>query len=154
MSDVETMYQENQRLIFELAGAQAQLNIYRDGSFIAMEEIAKATREIKELQANLREKMERLAEARAEIARLNGQAEVCTKMWREDLDKIDRLERVLDYTQHDDMCILSYWEAGEPTPDGGYRTKYKGKWYQSNPVDETPRCNCGLGELFAEVKGE
>ena len=51
----------------------------------------------------------------------------------------DRLE---EYTEHD--CILGRCEVGEPTPDGGYRRKYDGQWYQVRPVDETPACTCGL----------
>lgn len=60
----------------------------------------------------------------------------------------EMLERLDDYVVHTDRCILSCWEAGEPTPDGGYRSKFAGKWYQSKPVDETPKCNCGLDEVF------
>lgn len=62
---------------------------------------------------------------------------------------IDKLE---DYVQHTNRCILSFWEAGEPTPDGGYRSKFAGKWYQSRPIDETPKCNCGLDEALAFKK--
>lgn len=42
-------------------------------------------------------------------------------------------------------------QGGGPTEDGGYRQKYKGKWYQSKPVDETPKCDCGLDDLMNEV---
>ncbi len=59
-----------------------------------------------------------------------------------------------EYGGHNWRCILSYQEAGEPTEDGGYRTMYKGKWYQSRPVDETPKCECGLDEALAPSKGE
>jgi len=63
------------------------------------------------------------------------------------------LESLEDYICHSDRCILAQWQAGEPTEDGGYRTKYAGKWYQSRPIDETPKCNCGLQEsLNKEVQ--
>ena len=56
------------------------------------------------------------------------------------------------YAQHEDDCILSRWEGGEPTPDGGYRSKFAGKWYQSKPIDETPKCNCGLDVVMAKAR--
>lgn len=52
------------------------------------------------------------------------------------------------YLQHDIECILAQWSQGEPTPEGGYRTMYAGKWYQSKPVDETPKCTCGLDREY------
>lgn len=57
-----------------------------------------------------------------------------------------------NYGAHDSNCILSFWSAGEPTPDGGYRTMYKGKWYQTRPVDETPKCECGLEQALQGEK--
>lgn len=54
-----------------------------------------------------------------------------------------------EYGTHDRDCILSFWEAGEPTSNGGYRRKIKGKWYQYSPVDESPKCNCGFQEALA-----
>ena len=61
-------------------------------------------------------------------------------------------EEMAEYISHDLKCILSQWQQGGPTPDGGYRAMYAGKWYQSKPVDETPKCNCGLGDLWAKWK--
>jgi len=61
-------------------------------------------------------------------------------------------DALLDYVTHTDRCILSFWEAGEPTQDGGYRMKFAGKWYQSRPIDETPKCNCGLDEIMKWLK--
>ena len=53
-----------------------------------------------------------------------------------------RLQQALDdYGQHRSSCILTRWEAGEPTPDGGYRTKYAGVWYD---VKTPPACQCGF----------
>ena len=57
-------------------------------------------------------------------------------------------EIVDEYAEHSNRCILSQWQQGEPTPDGGYRTMFAGKWYQVKPVDETPKCNCGLSEAL------
>lgn len=62
------------------------------------------------------------------------------------------VEKLLEYLQHDPDCILVHCDAGEPTEDGGYRQRFKGKWYQSRPVDETPKCNCGLDEALDQFK--
>jgi hypothetical protein len=61
-------------------------------------------------------------------------------------------ERLLEYATHESTCVLTTWCAGEPTPDGGYRSKYGDKWYQTKPIDETPKCECGLDALISEVK--
>lgn len=60
----------------------------------------------------------------------------------------EAVKALMEYVEHSKECILSFWERGEPTPDGGYRTMYAGKWYQNRPVDETPKCNCGLAEIW------
>lgn len=63
---------------------------------------------------------------------------------------IEELQKALEnYGNHLDDCVLTYWEAGEPTKDGGYRTMYEGKWYQTRPVDETPKCECGFDGALA-----
>lgn len=63
--------------------------------------------------------------------------------------QIESLREALDeYGRHMDRCVLGRWEGGEPIEGGGYRTKYAGKWYQSRPVDETPKCNCGFEEAL------
>lgn len=54
------------------------------------------------------------------------------------------------YMQHDTHCIRLRREAGEPT-ENGYREKYDGKWYQSRPVDETPKCNCGMDDVDLQL---
>lgn len=56
--------------------------------------------------------------------------------------------KMAEYANHENLCILSFWEAGEPTEGGGYRTKYKGKWYQSKPINEEPKCDCGYGKVW------
>jgi hypothetical protein len=61
-------------------------------------------------------------------------------------------EGLVDYVVHDSKCILSFWEAGEPTKNGGYRSRYKGKWYESKPKNKEPKCNCGLEEVLAKFK--
>lgn len=76
--------------------------------------------------------------------------------WKE-LDRLralnERYKKIVEeYATHEPHCILNRWEAGEPTPDGGYRSKYAGKWYQSKPVDETPKCNCGLDSALTETE--
>ena len=59
-----------------------------------------------------------------------------------------RTEAFENYGTHHAKCILTRWSAGEPTPEGGYRMKYGNRWYQVRPVDETPKCECGLAEAF------
>lgn len=61
------------------------------------------------------------------------------------------VEEILAYTQHDNDCILSMFEAGRPIANGGYEQKYKGKWYQSRPVDKTPKCECGLDDIRTKL---
>ena len=65
----------------------------------------------------------------------------------------DKLE---EYGCHIRDCAVSGWEAGEATADGGYRTKINDKWYQNRPIDETPKCTCGLAEALKnrEVRNE
>ena len=58
---------------------------------------------------------------------------------------------LLNYTQHDTVCIRSSWCAGRPTNSGGYETKFGNTWYESRPVDREPKCNCGLDDLIARV---
>lgn len=62
------------------------------------------------------------------------------------------LKSLGNYLGHDEDCIRNQWEAGEPTPDGGYRTLMRGKWYQTRPVDETPKCDCGFDEAINLIK--
>jgi hypothetical protein len=54
-----------------------------------------------------------------------------------------------EYVEHRNTCIRACWQAGEPTPGGGYRTMFNGKWYQSRPVNEEPKCDCGLDDILA-----
>lgn len=71
---------------------------------------------------------------------------------REALESEAVKELIEEYVHHTDYCILSFWEGGEPTEGGGYRSKFKGKWYQSKPIDETPKCNCGLDEILSRFE--
>lgn len=63
-------------------------------------------------------------------------------------------ERLSQWLEHSRGCILSQFSAGEPTEDGGYRNKYAGKWYQSRPIDKTPKCDCGLDEALTALDAE
>ena len=60
------------------------------------------------------------------------------------------LREVIEYTIHENDCILSQMEAGKPTEDG-YQLKYAGKWY---PVTEKPKCQCGLDDLITRIRKE
>jgi len=64
----------------------------------------------------------------------------------------EEIEEIAGYTEHEWRCILSRCSAGRPTKDGGYENKFDGKWYQSRPVDKTPKCTCGLSELLDTLK--
>lgn len=66
--------------------------------------------------------------------------------------EIKELGDLHEFLAHDLTCILTSWEAGEPTENGGYRSKYAGKWYESRPVDKTPKCNCGLDKAFEDFQ--
>jgi hypothetical protein len=60
-------------------------------------------------------------------------------------------EALAEYGEHGGFCILSRWEAGYPTESGGYEMCYAGKWYETQPVDRTPACTCGLAEALAST---
>ena len=65
----------------------------------------------------------------------------------------ERLKEALQtFGEHQRECDWFYWERGEPTADGGYRTMWKGKWYVR--PDEPP-CTCGLDAALSptEEKG-
>lgn len=102
---------------------------------------------------------DQLAEAKAEIEVAYAKNGVSQRAWlaekaeKEALQaRLDRaVEALKDFGAHDGDCILSQWSAGENTPDGGYRMKFAGKWYQASPIDETPKCNCGLDEILASL---
>ena len=59
------------------------------------------------------------------------------------------LKEIMEYCLHTNRCILSFWECGEQTEDGGYRSKYAGKWYRTKP-----ECNCGLSEVYDRAEKE
>lgn len=64
------------------------------------------------------------------------------------IEATEKFKPLEEYLEHTRDCIRSFNEAGEPMPDGGYRQKFKGKWYQAKPIDETPKCDCGLDNTF------
>lgn len=64
------------------------------------------------------------------------------------------IDKLMEYVNHSDRCILSDCSAGRPTEDGGYENKYRGVWYQSRPIDKTPKCDCGLDEILKNLRAE
>lgn len=66
------------------------------------------------------------------------------------------MERLLQYTAHNDNCEISqtYPEQGRPTKDGGYEQMILGKWYQVSPIDKSPKfkCTCGLSDVLKDLK--
>lgn len=75
------------------------------------------------------------------------------KLWKEQeailLADSKRLREALEeYSVHDRDCILAQYRQGRPTADGGYEVQYgygeREKWYRTRPVDERPKCECGL----------
>ena len=60
-------------------------------------------------------------------------------------------EKLSQYAEHDDDCVLPKWSAGRPTDDGGYEMRFAGVWYKARPVDESPPCECGLAEILSSL---
>jgi len=84
-----------------------------------------------------------------------GDAEVIAQALSDEREEVlKKVKPLLNYLSHINTCIVNSWEAGEPTEGGGYRSKFAGQWYQSKPVDETPKCDCGLVKAFAEWEGK
>ena len=106
--------------------------------------------EVTRLKAELREaEMDsmRFEKDRDRLA-INGMEAVTEmKRWRDLAGKL--AEGLNNFEQHDLTCILSQWSQGRPTENGGYETMYAGKWYQNRPVDETPKCQCGLDQALS-----
>ena len=65
---------------------------------------------------------------------------------------LTRIDDLKEYAVHDNSCILYFWEAGQPTSSGGYEEKYRGVWYESQPDNKLPPCECGLDALLTEVE--
>ena len=73
------------------------------------------------------------------------------------LARLEAAEDMNDFIAHDALCIRNRYSQGRPTYDGGYECMYDDKWYRSRPIDETPKCNCGLDEkweAWRKSKGE
>lgn len=68
--------------------------------------------------------------------------------WKALLARLEAHERLDQWLDHAPDCIRLMWEGGEPMEDGSYRTMFAGKWYQSKPRDETPKCDCGLDKCY------
>lgn len=66
------------------------------------------------------------------------------------------VEGLEEYGEHDKECLLAQCHAGRPTADGGYEHLYgygeDEKWYQSRPVDKTPKCQCGFSDVITQLK--
>lgn len=58
---------------------------------------------------------------------------------------LQQCSEVFEYVEHDRTCILTRFECGEPTADGGYQVKYAGRWYANQ--DDVP-CACGLRDVL------
>lgn len=68
--------------------------------------------------------------------------------------KPDALDALMLYLEHDRDCIRSQFNGGRPTGDGGYEQKFGKTWYRVKPVDESPKCDCGLQEALDRVEAE
>lgn len=102
-------------------------------------------------------------DAREIVCELNDQYSEITRLRNLLLDvdsEATRLENMVreiaaaldDYGSHQESCIRCKFEGGEPTPDGGYRMKFAGKWYSARPSRELPKCDCGYDEALAKFK--
>ena len=58
---------------------------------------------------------------------------------------------VIEYMEHDRECILSQFGADRSTGDGGYEQEFAGKWYQTSPIDKSPKCDCGLSDILKKL---
>ena len=65
---------------------------------------------------------------------------------REERERV--ISELSDYIEHSNRCIRSQCHQGRPTKDGGYETQFGSKWYRTTPVDESPKCDCGLSEVL------
>ena len=72
--------------------------------------------------------------------------------YKKEVEKL--LEELSDYAEHEPQCIRSQFSAGRPTKSGGYEQKFAGKWYKTRPVDKTPKCDCGLSDIFARLPSQ
>jgi hypothetical protein len=59
------------------------------------------------------------------------------------------VEEMMPWLEHDNQCISTQHERGEPTADGGYRTMYAGVWYDRG---KEPKCDCGLDNAITKIK--
>lgn len=63
-------------------------------------------------------------------------------------------EALAAYGRHDESCILSQYQAGRPTDDGGYEMLYgfgqRKQWYRVEPTGDLPPCECGFDAALAE----
>lgn len=64
------------------------------------------------------------------------------------LARLEAHERLDEWLEHSQECIRTMWCAGQPTAGGGYEEKFGDKWYQSKPIDKTPKCTCGLDKTL------
>lgn len=62
------------------------------------------------------------------------------------------IQKIEEYLEHRYDCIRAGFTAGKPTASGGYEQKFGGKWYQSSPIDKTPKCGCGLSDIVDKIK--
>lgn len=74
-------------------------------------------------------------------------AETNAARWRE---CAEALAAALDERgEHHWSCNRADFRGGRPTESGGYEFNYGGTWYESRPVDRTPKCDCEIGEALA-----
>lgn len=149
---LEQAERENEKL-------SADLQLERDCRKVADAELLKAERERAEAvkaAAGLRGQRDRFEEEAARNLANAMQAErerdVLAKSeplgWAEVAAAEAEVLALRDFAAHDSKCIRSLWSAGQPTENGGYEMCYAGKWYESKPVDRTPKCDCGLDALL------
>ncbi|MFA5424272.1 MAG: hypothetical protein WC374_10490 [Phycisphaerae bacterium] len=65
--------------------------------------------------------------------------------------KIETINNLSEYLEHRPECIRSRYAAGRPTANG-YEQLFAGKWYESRPIDKTPKCDCGLDQAISNLK--
>ena len=108
--------------------------------------MAKSARSKFDLMEERSELRYQLAEAKVDLNEVH-KAVALVDLRNADLQRENErlLACLIDYGEHQRPCVYTQFEAGEPTPDGGYRRKFAGEWYDSDP-----ECTCGFRTALAK----
>jgi hypothetical protein len=120
------------------------LSLYQTDYF----ELIGAIKEAEQLESRIRELEERLVEVQGLTNAVIGCDKTCPTLSSLRQSAKGLVNELEQYCEHDRRCELAHWQAGEPRPDGSYWSKYGDKWYQFSPINNLPKCSCGLDEAL------